>query len=133
MTTNLLISNVRMHPIAITPLIAVVAASLAGCGNGGSSEPSAPSSSPALVSPAQQQLPAQPTVESEAVSEPTAEPQPSDAYTPQPPSASEPEASSEPDLAEPESDAERWVDRRQNDVLPDVNENNMDAIEAWTP
>jgi hypothetical protein len=34
---------------------------------------------------------------------------------------------------QPETDAGRWVDRRQDDVLDDVHDNNMDAIEVWTP
>jgi hypothetical protein len=34
---------------------------------------------------------------------------------------------------QPESDAESWVDRRQDDVLDEVHDNNIEAIEGWTP
>jgi hypothetical protein len=80
----------------------------------------------------------------EAVSEPGYETSDVPAYeTPhepaqEPPEPSEQDVEGDPDsVAEADveraSDASRWVDRRQGDVLDEVNDNNMDATKGWTP
>jgi hypothetical protein len=113
---------------------ALVAALFAGCGgdseatNGGASrEPATPVERTAATG---NETDSQPDLEptTEAMPQPEPDPEPEYEATPPYDPAPEPQAA-----VEPESDASRWVDRRQNEVLNEVNQNNMDATNNWTP
>jgi outer membrane biosynthesis protein TonB len=118
-------------------VVAVVAALVTGCG-GDSAESTEDGTwgepAPAVehTSDTANDSESQPAVEPmpEAVPEPQPEPMPEPEPEVMPPdqTASDPEPG-----VEPESDASRWVDRRQDEVLNNVHENNMDATYSWTP
>ena len=111
MTSLINTQFVPAHTAAVGLLLA--AALVAGCGGGdtaslGTGPVASPASGAGAIAP-EAEIPAAPT-------EPAYEA----------PAASETEF-------QPESDAGRWVDRRQDDVMNEVHDNNLEAIEGWTP
>ena len=115
----------------------IAAALLAGCGGGQTADDGSPPATPTLQIDPSSVYDDSDTTGSEPAD--TAGADPADTIGPDTTGADPPDAtgSDDPDTSDQpvgsQSDADRWVDERQDPVIDDANQNNMDAVDGWSP